>query len=627
MHEQATVITNPLSKERTRELLREDERKILTYRGLERTIRDGNGSFPEFYGLSAVMKVFFELNKTKIRGELFRLNLTDEDENISTTRLCLEIAFLRQSIRDSHPDFTKDEVDAETLRQMLVKYSPEWLDRINCQQALKSVQPDRVLNVGDPGRKVNDQYDEQQVTTIDYEDGFLAGPGGTKVVSFVTSDLERWLGYDERANSFHTASVELQDYFCEKPGENLETDWYRDNRQLPDGFSPLKKNRQKIREQVESVSLEELMGAEYASKYPSAATPDPPEYREREVEVGYVNDIHEVAEVYQKIRANEVPIQAVGLIYLQAMAERLTEELKTNPTKENMALAESAWDMVHQKLTHHPNWGIPPEKRYDTSEGYHPLDTLMGKLAQSSASARDSIQVLSVYQNEIFPEMIHKHLEILADIHVAAITHGDGYDQQALRIYRASWNEFLESKGINPQTYDYSHEASQFIDLLIQFFLVNGLREIRDLATDFFEDIKKEEDQKIKQHFPQPVAEKEASYKEMMFPNTQSLPAHSFERVIMSWSWSAHMLSETPSEELITIVWPELDRLLTVGGMANIFPIGHHGVDPDWVAQTMEQFMQRTNTKWEFSLERECAAPPSVNEDRDYRLLQIKKLA
>ncbi len=145
----------------------------------------------------------------------------------------------------------------------------------------------------------------------------------------------------------------------------------------------------------------------------------------------------------------------------------------------------------------------------------------------------------------------------------------------------------------------------------------------KERHQEFFADVENEEKTKIREKFPQPTVEKEAEFVEAMFPKTGMFAKESFDRILMSWSWSAHMLGDMTEDELVNTVWPELDRLLAQGGIANIFPIGHHGVSPEWVADTLTKYIDKSGAKWEFDLERTVS---HVKEDANYKLLQIRKL-
>ncbi len=614
-----------IDRERTREMKESDRQKILTRRGLERTFRDGGGNFEEFFGLDNVMKAFLRLNKDNIESNFFwkrdrgdwiwHHDLPDEENNrVSINQLCLEEARLRKQVRSENQSLDASNIETETLRLLMNKYSPNGILNFDLAEEVKKEPSDRVLNIGDPDHATNKQLDREGVVTIDYEDGFDARARGSKKVSDITSDLDEHLGFDEREKSFCGATKQLDEWCYEKPGENVETDWYCDPRQLPEGFFPMAKKFEEVSITVKDISTSELL-----SGYPDE---EPTYHLEKEVVcTGYETSIEEVKTVATGVVTDPEKIRGVGIIFLESIAERLAKELETNPTPENMDLAKQAWNAVKIKLDQNPRNGV----KYDTSEGYHPFENLTFTLSETANNATLGLEVLKVYQTEIFPEIIQKHLEDLADIHVNTITESSKYDQKQLQYYRGLWGDFLQSKGVNPEKFHYDDPDSHFVDLLVQFFLINGISSLRNLAPDFFEEVEKEEKQKIREKIPQSTSEKEAKFIEMMFPQTQELPAHSYDRVVMSWSWSAHMLQDMTTEELVGVVWPELDRLLATNGIANIFPIGHHGVNPEWVEQTIKSYIEKTGVKWQVDISRPCAKPTD-NEDSVYRLLQIKKL-
>ena len=641
MHEGSVVIVEEdvwaetLSKERKRSLLRQDEQKILTGRTPEMTIEDGNGSFVEFFGLNQSMKVFLKLLGSEINADgglwlnnkgTYHYNDRLEITNfLSTTDLCLENARLRKQVRSDFPELDTTEIEAEVVYLMINRYSP---GLINKQEALTRVQqerPDHVLVVGDPWHVTNKHLDEPRIQTIDYEEGAYAGYGNTETIGEITSELDLRLGPDQRPTS-HRGALDEMEYAWD--GVFLKSDddvsWLWDNSALPDNFSANNISYKKVEEEVDWFTDRALLGTKTLEKMRGSTPPEDEEGTiiTRIVSDGYSQPIEEVRSVFQKIVAKEIPVKKVGVTFLVGIAERLSQELKTDSSSENLAAAQQAWEVVKEKLEQNPRHGKKID--YDTSYGLHPIDNLLKTLNLTSNTAAQRINVLQVYRDEIFPNIIREHLEDLADIHVNAVVDGSAYDQDGLIWYRSLWNDFLVSKDIDPEKYRYHDPNSRFVDLLSDFFLLHGIRIVGELNPDFLEQVEAEKKEKIMEKFPPPKYEQEARFTEMMFPQTQSLPAHSKDRIIMSWSWSAHMLQTMTEEELVGVVWPELDRLLANGGLANIFPIGHHGVDHQWVLDTVNRYVQETGAKWQVSMDRQVS---HVVPESDYRLLQIRKLS
>ena len=627
-----------LTRMRERDLLGQDKQKLLTGRTPEQTIADGNGSFVEFYGLNQSMKALFGLLSREMRdGVLWLRNegVREFDENTgratnfqSIDGLCLENAKLRKQVRQELGDVSTHEIEVEIAMRMVEKYRPGLAYREEMIVRVGQERADQVLIVGDPWHVTNKHIDEGRVQTIDYEEGTYAGAGSTETVGDVTGEIEEYLEQDMRPNSFSTALFELNESWGDiETGEDEDVDWLWNDRSLPEGFKPNSVTYKEIEEVVEWDDWDrELLGVETLAKLrPSTVdsevrTVDEPMVFKHTVVDGYEVSIEEVEQVFGQVESGDVPVERVGMTYLVGMAERLSENLKTNPSTENLRRSQRAWELVQEKLKQNPRFGRPID--YDTSFGLHPMDNLLKSANLTSRNAAESIKVLRAYRDEIFPELIQKHLEELADIHVNAIVDGSAYDQDGLRWYRGIWNDFLSAKGIDPDKYQYYDPESHFVDLLSEFFLLHGIRTVGQLNPDFLDAVEAEKKAKVMDKFPPPKYEQEAEFTEMMFPQTQAIPANTKDRITMSWSWSAHMLKEMTREELETAVWPELDRLLASGGIANIFPIGHHGVDPEWVIDTVQEYIKQSGAKWEASIDKNVS---HVSDGVDYRLLQIRK--
>ncbi len=619
--EPVTINEQELSKERTRELKESDSQKILTQRSVERTYRDGGGDFESFFGLDNVMKAFVRLNTDKIedgvfwrrdKGNFYWSGKEDDEINyVGMNELCLEEAKLRKEVGEE-----------EALKKMLEKYSPDIMktdDEIAVE--VKREPSDRILVVGDPDHMINRQLDRPGVDTIDYEDGFDARAAGSKTVNGVISEIDNHLEGDTRAHSYSTANYELDEFCNQEPGENPETDWYCDPRQLPEGYYPLE--REYVQIEVEDIvpSGRSLMGTtDSPGSIYSEDDRDTVAKTIKTVEGDYSYPFEKVEAFANEVGNDPEKIRGVGIVFLVGTARRLSENLAADSSPENMALAKKSWEAVKIKLDQNPRKGI----KYDTTEGLHPFETFASSLNQTTRNAVTELEVLYEYQTKIFPETIRKHLEELAEIHISVTTDPNKFEDPKTMNYIHEWKDFLETKGIKSKDLDIEHPEI-FIDTLIQFLLIKGINSLDKVAPGFFEEVKSEEKRKIRERLPQTVLEKEAKFIEMMFPETQALPAHSYDRVVMSWSWSAHMLKDMTSEELVNKVWPELDRLLATGGIANIFPIGHHGVDYKWVEKTIKDYLQKTGARWEVDIDHPCWKP-TENEDAEYRLLRIKRL-
>ena len=238
---------------------------------------------------------------------------------------------------------------------------------------------------------------------------------------------------------------------------------------------------------------------------------------------------------------------------------------------------------------------------YDTSHGLHPIDYLTKILRGVAENQSTGIDVLGYYRDRVYPKIIHKYLEDLADLHIMSATSQREVDPKKKKKYLEKWGKFLEKSGKDPSRYDLLSPDSDFVDLLINFWLQTGIKEIKSLDPKLYNQIFAEESEMVEAAFPVTIKSHDADFIRGMFPLTQEIKDQ-YDRIIMHWSFSAHMMGDMSKEQLVEEVWPELERLLAPSGAATISPIGHYDMDVATVSESIVEFLNKTGAKWDFKL-------------------------
>ena len=303
---------------------------------------------------------------------------------------------------------------------------------------------------------------------------------------------------------------------------------------------------------------------------------------------------------------SETGVFTPGIEDLVLVAQEKNEALTGNLGSMEMEQAKAAWVKIQQHLETRRNYyrGLGKDVDiidYDTSHGLHPIDYLTKILRGVAENQSTGIDVLGYYRDRVYPKIIHKYLEDLADLHIMSATSQREVDPKKKKKYLEKWGKFLEKSGKDPSRYDLLSPDSDFVDLLINFWLQTGIKEIKSLDPKLYNQIFAEESEMVEAAFPVTIKSHDADFIRGMFPLTQEIKDQ-YDRIIMHWSFSAHMMGDMSKEQLVEEVWPELERLLAPSGAATISPIGHYDMDVATVSESIVEFLNKTGAKWDFKL-------------------------
>jgi SAM-dependent methyltransferase len=90
---------------------------------------------------------------------------------------------------------------------------------------------------------------------------------------------------------------------------------------------------------------------------------------------------------------------------------------------------------------------------------------------------------------------------------------------------------------------------------------------------------------------------KEAHVIQAIFPELP-FEDESFDRLIASWSISAHAFTDLDKQGFTTC-WEEIYRVLKKGGKAYIFPLTYSNIDEDVFFNSLEEFCKKTTMNWD----------------------------
>ncbi|MDQ5951288.1 MAG: hypothetical protein QG639_565 [Patescibacteria group bacterium] len=524
-------------------LLKVDKVKILTARNPEQVMEDSGESFEDTFGLSRVLKALKAVFASGTCAVDFGSSrFQGEYQPDSIEDLYLKAAHYRKNfVRPEFPDMPDDQLDYELFKFLLYQYTDLGEDEFPPPEFLLQFKDDRLLNIGDPFQRINQVLDEPRVHTLDYESGEEAGQNQTRSIKDVVDPIANVLErWDQRDSSYWTAYSDLEFHFQHVPeGTDYDTDWT----------------------------------------------------------FGYTNP-----------ETNE---RVPGITNLVQSARELTIDLETNASTDNIRKVKDAWLAVRDKLydrkRHH--WEVEgkditkPQENYDTDFGLHPIDYLSKSIAYMSNVGANNAAVLEYYSENIYPGLIHEYIEHLADAHTKAYEGQSKVEAAVFYKYQRQWRNFLTDRGFDSDNYNPYAVDSKFVDLLTEFFLYNGIKIVEFIDEKLYEEMEEQIKDVINSAFPTKVKSKEAKFIKGIFPYTQELPAESYDRVLASWSVSAHMFPEMSTEMFVDEIWKELDRLLAPGGQAVFYPIGHYGESAEGICRTIDLYNQKYNRNLTYELD------------------------
>jgi hypothetical protein len=544
--------------------------KILTGRTPERTMSDSGCSFYELYGLNRAMKLFVELNNIDLTKKLWVLSGTEPDYGHYNPQV------------KGHSN--------------VVSLDGLFLEATRLRKALRD-NADEAQSTTDIEVQLIMQLIAKYSPTIEVEPNRIKG-----LLSQHSDDNVLNIGDPWRVTNKHIDEprVKTIDY------ESGERATAGDTR-VPNGI-----NRD-IRSRLTDFNYTGTAGAMKDLEY-AWSDIKPGENWDRDWLFG------------TKERA--------GFRVFMKRASHWSDKMVEQPTVENIAGARRCWERVEQEIDKRRNHYFQTENRdinipnYDDSDGLHPMDVLTKNMKMLSRQCKQQLTYLEYYRTDIFPKFILEHIETFADLHVMSYSGERSVNKDDFELYRYMWDDHLESYGIDPATFDPHADATEFINLLILFYSKKGSRTLSYLDPDLSSVLEEKITDGIMEKFPVEVAEKEATLDQMMFPQTQELPGGAYDRIVASWSFSAHMMPKMTANDLINGVWPEIDRLLTRNGRATIFPIGHYGEEPKWIEQTIHDYLRISGSRWTVDLSKDTAQEGKYEGDETFmkdKLLVIIK--
>jgi hypothetical protein len=286
-------------------------------------------------------------------------------------------------------------------------------------------------------------------------------------------------------------------------------------------------------------------------------------------------------------------------------------------TSEQIGTAIENWRKVQQLLTerkiHYMQEGkdvTKPDQNYDTSFGLSPLDGLSKMASRMSQSAMSGLGVVKVENEEIFPSLMYKYLEHVAEAH---LNPSKDADESLLKSYKGYWNEFLEKKGKDPQTYDPMSTDSEFVPLLCEFIQSHGSGMIDCIDPYLYMQIRVEEMKTLDVAMPHKKRSGQSELVVGTYPYTKDkLQGNKYDRILASWSITAYAMPNMTGEE-IGQIWEETDRLLKRGGIATFYPIGHYGNSTEQIGKIIEEYIRKSDSRITYSFHK--SGDPRFPED------------
>ena len=267
-----------------------------------------------------------------------------------------------------------------------------------------------------------------------------------------------------------------------------------------------------------------------------------------------------------------------------------------------------------------------PRRKFDptiSDEGNHVAGGL-GEIFKDIFYQRTDLEAMRVFQDyekEVLPGVVYENVEDLMDMLFAKPL--NQMDYRVKDILEGS----VDRLGMDSKKWDPLQPGARPFDVLQEMIkspngphsYASGFDLLKNLGTLEADELVDAMNRRVTEKMSEinPVKSRgveDVEIRRMLFPYTQELAPHSFERILASWSFSVRMLPKIPSEQIVEEVWPELDRLLTPEGIAVIFPIGYYinelteeGKDTttpeERLGNTLKEYNNRgkgTNLKWEF---------------------------
>lgn len=492
-----------------------DKEKRASGKSPERVINETNLPFEIVFGLSADMKVIKKLLELD--------NNSEDSAKWEFCDLCISMAEEYYRLRKLSPDKDPREVQKEVLIQFATDKFPK-IDTELVMASFEQERDDEILDIGSPYAKLASLLG-RRVTTIDYE---------------YREDTE-----NNELRTTSQASGRLVDraysHSCTELLQNPET---------PEALKPIldssygsNEGREKRPRGMRQVfdGLEELRTLH---------------------DEGYLTTDEILPMVREAVR---------DLANLRAQAALITPHARVKSPFRDPVVSEVDIN--------------EPEKLFEFRDT---LSYIMREIFYINQSVHD-LELFSLYENQVLPRALYEHIEEIMD----AIFE-NGMDNLDYRIRDILQRE-IQELGFDPATYSPTAPGARPFDILINMlkhqtssltyttgpnllrFLDQGDGRMNALAESLQSSIT-EEMSRLNPIKPRGIEEGNKRHR-MMFPFTQSLPDHSFDRVLASWSFSVRMLPEMTNDQITNEIWPELFRLLSSEGIAVIFPIGFYDND------------------------------------------------
>jgi hypothetical protein len=264
--------------------------------------------------------------------------------------------------------------------------------------------------------------------------------------------------------------------------------------------------------------------------------------------------------------------------------------------------ATAKWKEVSKLLTerklHYAAQGKDITKPdYDTIWGDSPLDGLSKATFRMCQEAANKLGIICHYRDDVFPSIFYKYLEDIAEAAVSPSKNASAENIAAFNTMLKDHNEKMGFEDADPIT-----NAQQFLESLQSFLQSHGASVIGLLDPALGMQLQYEEQLVTREKFPYKPKTKNSKMVEAVYPNVgEELGDAKFDRILASWSITAHAMPNMTDEE-IKAIWRKTDELLKPNGIATFYPIGHYGNSREQIEQTLQAHASSTGSlmSWEF---------------------------
>lgn len=262
-------------------------------------------------------------------------------------------------------------------------------------------------------------------------------------------------------------------------------------------------------------------------------------------------------------------IQAADLVETPDITSAQLDELQGVIDEINAARAAyyPHYCSLRDEMSGHDGGGFGALFPPDPSESFFTVTASFDK------KLREDAAILSVYLSDVYPKLVHRYIEHIADAHLNPVV---GADERYIEHYYEKWRSYLTTRGVeNPESYNPFEEDSHFVDHLIGFFRNEGIGMVWSIDPALAEQMNREATEALKLAMPFKKQSKRSEYITGVFPYCDELSGKTYDRILASWSVTAHAMDHMTDTELSEFFELTIG-MLNPGGIAVMYPIGHY---------------------------------------------------